>query len=540
MHTEPIDSQDRQARLIGALTSVLQTAAPVRLFETHISWVLIAGKHAYKIKKAVRFDFLDFSTLAARRRYCEEELRLNRRLAPELYLDVQPVTGSADTPQLSGPGAAIEYVLRMRAFDQDALWSERVAAGAIRPEEIDQLADRLAGFHQEAPVALAGMPWGTAAQLLACADDILATLAQLLPDAGAGPQAAALLDWHRSRHAQLGPAFARRRQDGYVREGHGDLHCGNIITLHGQATAFDCIEFSESLRWIDVLNDLAFAVMDLGVLGRPDLAARLLNRYLESGGDYAGLEVLRYYLVLRALVRCKVHLLRLQELAEDAPQRTDCQRRIQSYLAYAGACMRPGRAALMITHGFSGSGKSTVAAQVVEMCGALRIRSDVERKRMQGMAPLSRAGAAPASALYAAAASEATYARLAGLARDIIAAGWPVVVDAAFLDSAERRRFAMLAQELGVPFLILDARAGAALMRERLAMRASQGNDPSDAGATVLAQQLAGHHPLSAEEMPRVVQVDSENGRVEAVLKAAVAGFGWCGSEREEKKGPAA
>jgi len=515
--THSQDAIDTQEKLVRALARAVQAASgPVSLFETHISWILVAGPHAWKLKKAVRFDFLDFSTLAARRFYCEEELRLNRRLAPELYLEVQAITGSADAPQLGGGGPAIEYALRMRAFPQEALWSERVASGAITPEEIDQLADTLARFHRDAPVAPPASHWGTPALLRQSADEILGTLVQALRDPADKLRVDALLAWHLARHAQLCPAFERRRRDGYVREGHGDLHCGNILTVDGHATAFDCIEFSEGLRWIDVLNDIAFATMDLQVSGRADLAARLLNRYLEASGDYLDLALLRYYQTLRALVRCKVALLRLQELAADALQRADCERRMQACLGFACASISTAPLALMIMHGFSGSGKSTVAGTVVELCGAIRIRSDVERKRMHG------AGSPAAGDLYAPAVSDAVYARLGLLARRIVEAGLPVVVDAAFLDHAQRQRFAALARELGVPFLIFDVRTDEALMRERLARRARQGGDPSDADAEVLARQLVSHHPLADEEMPHVAQVDSAGDNVAQAIR-----LGW-------------
>lgn len=521
MDTELQNALHNQEDLVRALASALREGAgAVERFETHISWILVAGDDAWKIKKAVHFDFLDFSSLHARRFYCEEELRLNRRLAPALYLDVQAITGSIDAPQLSGPGEAIEYALHMRAFSQASLWSARAAGGAITAQEIDQLAANLARFHQQAPAAPAGCQWGMPEVLLASANDILDTLRQALQEAVAASQVAALSAWHAATHAQLRAVFERRRREGRVREGHGDLHCGNILTLHGEATAFDCIEFSESLRWIDVLNDLAFAIMDLHVLGQPQLAARLLDRYLEACGDYLDLAALRYYQVLRALVRCKVHVLRLLELAVDAPERADCERRVHAYLAYASAGILPARTALMITHGFSGSGKSTVAAMVVEMCGAVRIRSDVERKRMHGVAVTASAVASPDSGLYAQAAGMATYARLGLLARSIVAAGWPVIVDAAFLKRQDRQDFAALAQELGVPFLMFDVHADEAVLRERLALRSRRGGDASDAGEAVLEHQLATHEPLDETEMARVAPIDSAGSNVAQAICA--------------------
>lgn len=518
------DGLAAQQQLVQSLCAALQAAEPVRLFETHISWVLVTKDYAYKIKKAVRFDFLDFSLLKARRRYCEEELRLNRRLAPELYLDVLAITGSVEAPRLGGQGAAIEYVVRMRAFGQDALWSERIASGLIEPAEIDSLAGRLAQFHHVAPASRLDNPWGTPPQLLACANDILDTLSDSLQDLVSKPRVDGLLNWHRARHAQLGETFKRRKREGYVRDGHGDLHCANVLTLQGLSTAFDCIEFSDGLRWIDVLNDMAFVVMDLEVRGRPDLAARLLNRYLEISGDYGDLDVLRYYLVMRALVRCKVHLLRMQELSVGTLQRAECERSMQAYLDYAAAWIRPGQQAVMIMHGFSGSGKSTVAGAVVAQCGALRIRSDVERKRMSGLDPADHS-ASNDNALYSLQSTEATYARLHLLARRIVEAGWPVVIDAAFLDRDQRQRFSRLARECHVPFLIFDVIASEARMRERLAKRAAEGHDPSDASAAVLARQLVSHDPLTAEEQVYTETIDSENGGIDAAVSAAVAGM---------------
>lgn len=521
-----IDSQNalrQQETLVRALADTLQQATgTVACFETHISWILVADGYAWKIKKAVHFDFLDFSSLAARRFYCEEELRLNRRLAPALYLDVQSITGSVDVPELAGAGEPIEYALRMRAFTQASLWSERVENGAITPEEVDQLAQNLACFHQQAPAAPASSQWGSPALLDSGANDILTTLRASFTEAGSARQVAMLSAWHVATHAQLRVAFERRKREGQVREGHGDLHCGNILNLQGQATAFDCIEFNEGLRWIDVLNDLAFVTMDLQVLGQPRLAARLLDRYLAATGDYLDLALLRYYQTLRALVRCKVHVLRLQELGAEEPQRAACLQRVQDYLAFAVGCAQPARAALMITHGFSGSGKSTVAGIAVEACGAVRIRSDVERKRMHGIDAASPAAAAPAGGLYAPAASAATYARLAVLARSIVKAGWPVIVDAAFLQKDQRQAFAALALELGVPFLILDVCADEAILRERLVLRSRRGGDPSDAGEAVLEHQLASHEPLSGEEMPHVARLDSAGADLAQAVRAAL------------------
>ena len=490
----------RQRALIDALAAMLeQLHGNVARFETHISWVLVAGATAYKFKKALRFDFLDFSTLAARRFYCQEEVRLNQRLAPEIYLDVLAVGGSPAHPRLDD-GAPIEYCVRMRAFPQQALWSYRLRHGLLSGAEIDSLADAIARFHGAAAAAPAGAPWGEAVQLRQVAAD---NHAQILASVG-GPAlqwAREIEAWSVRQQDRLQPVFFERRSRGFVREGHGDLHSGNILTLDGKAQAFDCIEFNEGLRWIDVINDIAFIYMDLRFQGRGEQAARLLNRYLETGGDYEGLRLLRYYQVQRALVRCKVALLQARQSGLPQTDAAAHESEGLRYLDYARRNIAPQRACIMITHGFSGCGKSVFARQVVECAGAVQLRSDVERKRLHG---------ALDTALYSAQATTRTYARLLSLARLIAEDSMPVVVDAAFLRQARRRDFMALAAELGIPFFIFDVRASEAAMRQRVLQRRQQGTDASDAGIDVLLQQLREHDPLSGEELEHAIAVDTE------------------------------
>lgn len=509
-----------QQRTLGALHAALKRQhGAVQLFETHISWVLVAGGRAWKLKKALRLPFLDFSSLAARRHFCEEELRLNRRLAPDLYLAVVPIVAGAeqaaidlgqqaDAEDAEGAlsavdGPVVEYALLMRAFEQDGLWEHKLARDALSRDEVDALADHLAEFHARAAVAPAESAWGSPASIAAVAEDNFQTLLALAAEAadktGSSIEAASatsnvlthLRDWDQAQRARLHDVFQTRKAEGRVREGHGDLHCGNIVSVGESVQAFDCLEFNAGMRWIDVCNDIAFTCMDLSVRGRADLAYRFLNRYLERSGDYGVLAVLRYYLVQRALVRCKVAWLNTgRGRARGAGG--------LAYLDFAQRCTRPGRAAIILMHGYSGSGKSTVAAQLAERLDAIRIRSDVERKR-PGSLPME-VGPGSDPALYSAAAIARTYARLAALTREIVQAGYPVVVDASFLHAAPRADFRALARTLGVPFLIVDVRAPLAVMRARLAARARAGSDPSDADATVLAAQMAQHAPLTADE----------------------------------------
>lgn len=481
---------EQQAALVGALAAQLRAAGlPVALYETHVSWVLVAGADAYKIKKALRLEFLDYATLGLRRHYCAQEVALNAALAPGLYLGVAEIGGSPSAPRL-GAAPAIEVAVHMRAFPQSALWSERLAHGQLGPAEIDQFAVLLARFHAGAARVPLGSPWGEPAAIDRAGER---NVDELLALAGASAQVEQLGQWRRTEAARLAGCFAQRRRDGAIRACHGDLHCANILTLDGAVMAFDCIEFDDSLRWIDVLHDLAFTLMDLHQRGQARLAARLLNGYLEQAGDVAGLAVLRYYVVECALVRAKVALLRARQ---NEPLDGDARRALDTALAAA----RPRRGAVLVMHGFSGSGKSRFARALVEELGAVQIRSDVERGRTAGVDPHR----------YDRATSDAVYARLRVLAGAVVDAGYPVIVDACHLARAERDACARLADEHCVPWLIVDVRASPATMRARIAQRRAAGGDPSEADEAVLALQLRNAEPLAAPELARTVVVDSE------------------------------
>jgi aminoglycoside phosphotransferase family enzyme/predicted kinase len=499
---------DEQAALVSALRVALRARGTVELFETHISWVLVVAGDAYKIKKAVRFDFLDFSTRALRRHFCEEEVRLNRRLAPQLYLGVVAIAGTVAQPQLGGAGEPIEYAVRMRAFPQQALWSRRIAAGLLSAAEIDALARQLAAFHTGAPSAPHASTWGLPSSLRKAAEENIAELAQLAVDAGLGGQVAALRDWQQERLGTLGPVFAARRAAGRVRECHGDLHSANILTLDGEVAIFDCIEFDDALRWIDVLHDLAFVYMDLHQHALPRLAARLLSDYLEATGDYDGAPVLHYYEAQCALVRAKVALLRAAQLDPPAAavERTEAARLLATALGAAG----PPAPAIVVMHGLSGSGKSTLARQLVEVLPAVQLRSDVERKRMRGVDPFTRPAPGVAAALYGEASTQAVYSRLGTLAGRLTEGGISVVIDACSLKRSERDGFRALAAALAVPLLFVAVDADEATLRARIRERERAARDPSDADAAVLDQQLRWREPLAGDELACTVRVDSE------------------------------
>jgi len=489
-----------QQRLVAALARWLRTdgrPAPTVL-ETHISYVLLTGRYAYKIKKAVELAFLDFRTLEARRLFCEREVRLNRRLAPALYLGVVPIQGDTEAPVLGGDGPAIEYAVKMLEFPQDALASTLLARGALGAADIDALAANIASFHKTIDIASATGAHGTPAGILRLALQNVTEIDGLATSEAEHREVARLREWTENEYHRRGRVLQLRLEQGFVRECHGDLHLGNIARMDGELVVFDGIEFNDDMRWIDTMSEVAFTIMDLEHRGRAELSHRFLNAYLEHTGDYAGLAVLSFYLVYRALVRAKVALLRAAQEEEVAASasRSEAGRHLALAAKYAAAP----HPALIITCGLSGSGKTTGSQAFLERVGAVRVRSDVERKRRHGVAALERSSNAVDVALYTPRETDGTYERLKHLARSIVEAGWTVVVDATFLRRGQRQTFRDLATALRVPFAILSFNAPAATLRKRIAERHAHGADASDADLGVLSYQIATREPLTEDE----------------------------------------
>ena len=514
----------------------------VDLMETHISWVLLTGDYAYKIKKPVDFGFVNFSTLDRRKFFCEEELRLNGRLAPGLYLEVVPITGTSDQPRMGGEGEALEYAVKMRQFSQEALLDHAIKTGRLQAEHIDKLAEEIADFHQRIDVAKPGgetREFGTKQQVLDAAWGNFRPLLEQDLDAAGKPvgdsrlpaefhhtlnQLHGLLAWTQAQAERLGPRFEERRLEGAVRECHGDMHLGNMLLEDDGVAIFDGIEFNANLRWIDVQSEVAFCLMDLTDWNRPDLAHRLLNDYLERTGDYRGLDVLPFYLTYRALVRAKVaHLGWKQHKEKETEIRDQLAEKRQEYLDLATRFTEPRKPLLIITHGVSGSGKSFGTQRLLETLGAVRVRSDVERKRLAGLEGSDPSHSEIEGNLYSAASTEATYQQLADGAEHILAAGFPAIVDATFLKAKHRALMRQLAERLKVPFLILDFQATDEQLRERIAERLKQAADPSEANLEVLEYQLKTREPLLPEEQAFVMPVNTADANfAERLLEEVV------------------
>jgi hypothetical protein len=483
---------------IGAMLDVAafpHAVTKLEFRETHISWVVLTGLYAYKIKKPVQFPFLDASTLERRRWLCEEELRLNRRFAPDLYIDVVPIARNDGRLVVGGPGEPVEHAVRMHQFDPSQELAALLDERAVTPGDMNRIARQVAMSHLQAAVAPADSLYGSFEKVRTPMLDNFALLRSQLQDPEELRQLERLAGWCADSLARLEPEIRARLRSGMVRECHGDLHARNIVRWRQQWLPFDCLEFDPDLRWIDVISDVAFLYMDLVSRHRADLACEFLSRYLEGTGDYAGLRLLPLYAAYFALVRAKVDA--LDAANATAAQLEALKARLAQRLAAAMRFMAERPAALVLMHGVSGSGKSWLSERLVPAIGALRIRSDLERKRLSGAGD------------YAAAAVHLNYQRLAECAEAALDGGCSVIIDATFLERTHRDLFRALARRRHCGFLIVYCSADAATLGERVDRRAGSGLDPSEATRAVLDHQLRSQQPLSADEMPDVVTVDT-------------------------------
>jgi aminoglycoside phosphotransferase family enzyme/predicted kinase len=514
-------------RLIQAMqkpTFYDHSVEQVELIETHISWVFLAGDFAYKVKKPVAFGFLDFSTLAKRHHYCLEEVRLNRRFAPQLYLDVKKIGGDPACIEMDG-SPALDYAIRMRRFEQKDQLDRVLADGRLSVQMLVRFASMIASFHRTSPVAEAEQSYGAPQSIIGPALENFSQIRPLLP-ALELRQLTVLEKWSCKSCDDLYAFMRQRKTNGFIRECHGDVHLANMAWIDDEPILFDCIEFNDNLRWIDVINDIAFLVMDLDDRGQTKLGWHFLNRYLQESGDYEGLRLLRFYKVYRAMVRAKVTCMRLAQAGlSDAERKYDLSL-YHSYLDLASSYTAKPSKRLIITHGLSGSGKSTFVRELAASCGAIHLQSDRERKRLYGHAATADSHSPPGGGIYSAQANAATYERLEQLASIALAAGYPVIVDATFLKTTQRDLLRRLAADLHLPLIIIDFIAPEAELRRRIQQRAIEGVDSSDANAGVLNYQLTEQQPLDENEQRQAITVCPETtlAEVAASLSALVNG----------------
>ncbi len=469
--------------------------ASLQLIETHISWVILTGTFAYKIKKPVDMGFLNFSTLELRRQACINEVKLNRRLTSGMYLGVVAISGSPAQPRINDEDGKFEYAVKMYQFSPDATLDSLSSRGKLGNLQIDALAARIARFHlDECATAPAGSGWGKPEAIL---KPVMENFRILDENVGKHDRSllAQLQGWSLSEHQRLSSLIHERKQLGMIRECHGDMHLGNIAWSDGRLIIFDCIEFSEELRWIDIMSEVAFCFMDLLHRQHQNLAFRFLNAWLEATGEYSGVALLRYYAVYRTMVRAKI-----------AAMRPDGATELQECLQLAAQLIQPVQPQLWITHGLSGCGKTTLSQSILQDQGMLRLRSDVERKRLNGITATASSNREISTGIYSKKADRHTYEHLAQHTERLLVAGWPVIVDATFLARWQRDMFREIARRLMITFQILDIRAPLSTLRARIARRATQEQDASDADIRVLQRQIETAEALGSDELNDVMQ----------------------------------
>ena len=483
MYSDNVGAGDQSAVVEWLSDPRTHGGEPVERIDTHSAHVFLAGDAVYKLKRAVRYDFLDFSTRELRQASCEAEVRLNRRTAPDIYLRTATVTRQPGGFAFDGDGAPIDHVVVMRRFDQDGLFDRLATRGGLTRDRIRKLADEVADLHRQAEVrsdhgGADGIRWVVDRNGLVFKDypDVLA------PDEALAVtrDSSAALD----RHTEL---LEHRRRAGHVRQCHGDLHLRNIVLIDERPVLFDAIEFNDRISCIDVLYDLAFLVMDLIRAGHAEHASTALNRYLEQQDELDGLAAMPLFLSARAGVRAKVHA--IEARLADADHAPEDRRLAVEYLHEAHQFLETKAARLVAIGGFSGTGKSSMAAGLAPGLGlapgAVVLRSDVIRKRLQGVAPETRLGAEA----YTPEQNRAVYAALVAAARTVLRAGYSVIADAVFANEIDRAAIETLAREAGVRFTGLWLEAPVDVLKTRVGARA---RDASDAGAGVIDRQLAG------------------------------------------------
>ncbi len=516
MHRANTSNLRLDTDLIDALMHPRAFSHPVdeiELVETHISWLILAGECVYKIKKPLVLDFLDFGDLEKRRFFCNEEIRLNKPWAPDIYVDVVPITLDRGKPRFGGDGEPLEYAVRMRRFDQGLRLDRQLERGELSVEDMRELAANIARRHREAPAVGKKDRERIVAQTKAFVWDNFELLEGAIDDRELG----LLRDWTERELDKVDRILWQRVDSGFVRDCHGDLHLANLVRMPTGITTFDCIEFNGDLRRTDVFCDIGFLIMDLVARGRRDLAAHFLNRYLECTGDYPGVVLLDLYFVYRCLVRAKVAALLCRE-HQSAEDKARDRAEVHRYCAIAMRQIRKPPPMLIVMSGLSGSGKTWVSGQLMAALPAVRIRSDAERKRMHNLRETEDSESDVGEGIYTLRTTREVYALLRDKAGTILDAGHNVILDAAFLESEQRRRAIRLARIRGCPVILLRIDAPQEVLRERIRARAESAGDASEARLDVLRYQIETADAFAGREMAYTIVADNTNGLDVATL----------------------
>ncbi|MBD1867030.1 AAA family ATPase [Cyanobacteria bacterium FACHB-471] len=473
---------------------------PIQLIQTHISYVLLTGEYAYKLKKPINFGFLDFSTLEQRHHFCLEEQRLNQRGAPGIYLEVLPISQIGEELYLGDEQQPVEYTLKMRQFPQETLLNSMFDQGKLTEELLVELAKAIATFHANSPTSDYVRKFGEVSQVRQAFDENYEQTERYIGVAQTQKQFDETKTYTDRFFQEQQDLFVKRMQQDKIRECHGDLHLGNISFWQNELFLFDCIEFNEPFRFVDVMYDVAYIVMDLAVRQRPDLGALFLNTYVEQTGDWEGLRVLPIYISRQTYVRAKITCFLLDDPAvpDAAKQKAKETAALYYRLAWENAHSQQGK--LILMSGLSGSGKSTTARLLARKLGAVHLRSDAVRKHLGGI-PLHQKGS---DDLYTAEMTQKTYRRLLELGVQLVAQGYSVILDAKYDRQTLRAEAIAQSEAHQIPLQIFHCDAPLEVLRTRLQQRTG---DIADATADLLAQQQL--EPFTEAEHSYVTRLDT-------------------------------
>ncbi len=475
---------------------------PIGFIQTHISYVFLTGDYAYKVKKTVNFGFLDYSTTDKRKHYCDRELEMNQLGAPGIYLDVLPISQIGETLALGNSTYIVEYTLKMRQFSQENLWSQLFDRQELTEAKLVDLGRTIAQFHAASATNPYIRSFGTVRSVRETLQQNYEQTRNYIGIVQTQTQFTQTQNYTDRFFHEKAELFDRRIQADKIRECHGDLHLNNIAQVDGKTILFDRIEFNEPFRFVDVMYDIAFTIMDLEARGRLDLSNAFLNSYLEETGDWDGLGVLPLYLCRQAYVRAKVASFLLDDPGISAADKATATQTASRYYHQAWQYAQPRQGRLFLMSGLSGSGKSTVARTLARHVGGIQIRSDAVRKHLAGISLHQRGD----ELLYTDAMAQQTYDRLLDLGECLANQGWTVILDAKFDRVSWRQRAIDFAQTRDLPLRILHCTAPVAVLCDRLNCRTS---DIADATADLLPSQQAAAEPFAAAEQKYVRSIDT-------------------------------
>ncbi|HET9843529.1 MAG TPA: AAA family ATPase [Gammaproteobacteria bacterium] len=463
------------------------------IVETHISWILLTGLFAYKIKKPVNLGFVDYSTLAKRKYFCELELVLNKKLAPNLYLDVFPLARKNNKIIFDSKSPPVEYVIKMHQFDESQMLNKLCETEGLSKGIVRSLATQIADFHKNTEIAPKGSIFGTHKNVFQMMLDNFSLLSTCNLDAAMEQKIKLIEQWTHETYTSLHSVLEQRKEIGHIKACHGDLHLGNIVLIQGNPTIFDCIEFNDNLRFTDVIADIAFLAMDLDHKSYHKLSNFFVNHYLELTQDYPGATLLSFYKAYRAMVRAKICAIQFSSLEKKDTLLADFTRYLDIAIAYQA---KPG-SELIITHGPSGSGKSFYTEALLET-NTLRLSADVFRKQLFHLKPYALSPLSLRSNLYSEKTTKEVYRLLYEQADYLLSRGFRVIVDATFLKQWQRQQFLQLSVSHNIPFKILDFPMNMELLKSRIVNKADP--NASDADMEVLRKQLNALEPLTEYE----------------------------------------